>query len=904
MLITINNFQYKAKPDQTILEVAQEKGIKIPTLCHDPNLSNVGACRMCIVEIDESKRSGENKLVAACTTPVIEGMKIFTDSDKVIRSRKTILELLLADHPLDCLTCEANGNCSLQDLAYEYGVTESSYGSKTKSRFEIQNENPFIEVDPDKCILCGKCIRVDQEIQSSYAIEFVNRGFQSKVATPFDKGLGGDYSSCVFCGQCVEICPTAALTYKPSKRRGRAYDFKKVQTTCPYCGVGCQLELRIKDNKVIQVGSVYKKDSPNPMGESCVKGRFGYDYINHADRLTTPLIKRDGSFKEVSWDEALDFVANKLSEIKIKCGSDSIAGLSSAKCTNEENYLMQKFMRAVIGTNNIDHCARLCHASTVVGLEKAFGSGAMTNSIEEVERSDVIFVIGSNPTENHPVIGSKIKRAIKKGAKLIVADPREIELSSYANVNLAQRPGTDVALINGLMHVIIKENLHDKEFIEKRTINFEIIESIVAEYTPEKVEKITKVLAEDIIKAARLFASNDRGAIYYAMGITQHKTGTDNVLALANLALLTGNVGRESTGVNPLRGQNNVQGACDLAALPNVYPGYQVVNNSANCAKFEKIWQAKLSEKVGLTIQEMLNKSGEDIKAMYIMGENPVISDPDQNHVIKALESLDFLIVQDIFLTETAEFADVILPASSFAEKDGTFTNTERRVQLVNKAIESPGLARADWEIIADLSKRMGYEMKYNSAEEIMKEIAKVTPIYGGIYHDRLKEKSLQWPCLDRKHQGTKFLHAGQFATHAHGGKGKFFSVTYIPPAEEPDEEYQYILMTGRMLYHFHTGTMTRRSKAINEYESDAYVEINKKDAAKLKIRDGDRVRVISRRGEVETFARVCYRVQTGQLFMPFHYAESPANCLTNPVLDPEAKIPELKVSAVKVEKV
>ncbi len=893
MLININHRQYEAQPGQTILDIARANGIEIPTLCHHPALSIAGACRMCVVECD-------NRLVASCTTPARDGMEILTDSKRVIGGRKTILDLILSDHPLDCMTCEANGDCKVQDLAYQYDLRESSFGSKRESRFSIRADNPFLEVDPDKCILCGRCVRVDHEIQCSYAIDFVHRGFDSIVGTPFEEGLDGDNSTCVFCGQCVEMCPTGALTYKPSKGKGRDYEFQKIVTTCPYCGVGCQLELHVKDNKVIKVGSVYQVGSPNPVGETCVKGRFGYGYVNHEDRLTTPLIKRNGQFEEVSWDEALDYVAQKLIQIKEIYGSKAIAGFSSAKCTNEENYVMQKFIRAVVGTNSVDHCARLCHASTVAGLARAFGSGAMTNSIGEVEESDVIFVIGSNPTENHPVIGSKIKRALKKGAKLIVADPREIELTGLADVAIYQQPGTDVALVNGLMHVIIQEGLYDQTFVEERTVNFELLESIVAGYNPEKVSAITRVPAKDIIRAARLFASANKGSIYYAMGITQHKTGTDNVLSLANLAMLTGNLGRESTGVNPLRGQNNVQGACDLGALPNVYPGYQAVNLPENKAKFEKAWGTQLSDDIGLTVVEILNAAGKDIKGLYIMGENPVLSDPDQNHVIAALESLDLLVVQDIFLTETAQYADVVLPAASFAEKNGTFTNTERRIQRVRKAIDAPGQSRYDWEIICDLAQRMDYAMSYDSAAEIMEEIAELTPIYGGIHFDRLEGTGLQWPCSSREHQGTKFLHQGQF-TH---GKGKFHTVSYIPPAEEPDSEYSYLLMTGRMLYHFHTGTMSRRSPAIDQYEPDAYVEINLADAKRLGIEDGERVRVTSRRGEVETYARVGERVQEGQLFMPFHYAESPANRLTNPVLDVIAKIPELKVSAVKLEKV
>ncbi len=536
----------------------------------------------------------------------------------------------------------------------------------------------------------------------------------------------------------------------------------------------------------------------------------------------------------------------------------------------------------------------------MAGLATAFGSGAMTNSIDEVEGSDVIFVIGSNPTENHPVIGSKIKRAIKNGTKLIVADPRNIELSSMADICLHQKPGTDVALINGLMHIMIKEGLYDKKFVEERTEGFDDMASTVEEYTPEKVAQITGVSAEDIIKTARLFASAEKGAIYYAMGITQHSNGTDNVMSLANLAMITGNVGKECTGVNPLRGQNNVQGACDMGALPNVYTGYQPVNNSSVKEKFESAWNVKLSDKPGLTAVEIFNQAGKQIKAVYVFGENPVMSDPDQLHIIEALKSLDFLIVQDIFMTDTAQYADVVLPGVSFAEKDGTFTNTERRVQLVRKAVKPQGNARDDWKIICGVAQHMGYDMDYTSTSEIMDEIAMLTPSYGGISHARLEETSLQWPCPDATHPGTKFLHADKFAR----GLGKLSAISYLPPKEEPDDEFDFLLMTGRMLYHYHTGTMTRRSKALHEYRPDAYVEINSEDAKRLGIENRDRVRVSSRRGKVETYALVGERVKPGQVFMPFHYAESPANRLTNAAaLDPVAKIPEYKVCAVKLEK-
>lgn len=537
----------------------------------------------------------------------------------------------------------------------------------------------------------------------------------------------------------------------------------------------------------------------------------------------------------------------------------------------------------------------------MAGLAKSFGSGAMTNSISEVEKSDVIFVIGSNTPESHPVIASKIKRAVNNGSKLIVADPRKIGLSPFADISVQQKPGSDTALINGMMHVIIKEGLEDEKYIEQRTEGYESLKKIVEFYTPEKTSEITGVPAEDIIKMARLYASQDRGAIYYAMGITQHKSGTQNVTSIACLAMLTGNVGREGTGVNPLRGQNNVQGACDLGGLPNVYSGYQKVSDPAIQDKFEKAWGRELSAQPGLTIVEMFNAVDEDrIKSLYIIGENPAVSDPNQHHIEEALRKLEFLIVEDIFLTETAKFADLVLPAACFAEKEGTFTNTERRIQMVRKAVEAPGEAKADWEIITELSAKMGYEMDYQNPAEIMDEIAELTPIYGGINYERIDKTGIQWPCPDKDHSGTKYLHKDEFAK----GIGTFHPAVDSKSIEEADEEFNFIMMTGRMLYHYHTGTMTRNSEATNDYQKEAYVEIHKNDANKLEIENRDRVKITSRRGEIETYAKIGERVQEGQIFMPFHFAESPANRLTNDELDPEGKIPELKVTAVKVEAV
>jgi formate dehydrogenase alpha subunit len=659
------------------------------------------------------------------------------------------------------------------------------------------------------------------------------------------------------------------------------------------------LNVNPKTNRIIratsEVGCI-----PND-GNLCVKGRFGMDFVSHPERLTTPLIKRNGKFEKASWQEAIRFVADRLKQIKSQSGPDSIAGLSSAKCTNEDNYVFQKFIRAAIGTNNVDHCARLCHASTVAGLARAFGSGAMTNSIEEFENTKCIFVIGSNTTEAHPVIALYVKEAVvKNGTQLIVADPRDIELVRYAKLHLQQRPGSDVALINAMMNVIISENLHDKDFISKRTEDFEQVAEAVKDCTPEVAEEITNVPAEAIREAARIYAKAETASIIFSMGITQHTTGTDNVLSLANLAMLTGNVGKESTGVNPLRGQNNVQGACDLGALPNVYPGYQSVEDATIKAKFEKAWGAKLSDSTGLTVVEMMHAIEQgSIRALYVMGENPALSDPNLNRTRKALEQVEFLVSQEIFLSESAQYADVVLPSLCFAEKDGTFTNTERRIQRVRKALSSPGQARDDWQIICDIATAVRYPMQYENAADIMDEIAQLTPIYGGISFDRTEPVGLQWPCPDKSHPGTKYLHRGEFKR----GKGKFHPVRFREPAESPDKDFPFILSTGRQLYQFHTGTLTRKSGAIHQKSPTGYVELHHSDAEKHGITDGDYVKVSTRRGEVVTLASVGNRVARGWLFMPFHFAEGPANMLTNDALDPIAKIPEFKVCAAALTK-
>jgi formate dehydrogenase alpha subunit len=902
--LTIDGKEVRVQPGITIYWAAKAAGVEIPHLCYGEDIHPISSCRLCVVEVE-----GMKNLAASCTYPVSEGMVVHTASERVMKARRMNLELILSDHEISCITCEKSGSCLLEKYAYEFGISESVFTGPHRERsvFPILEENPFILRDYNKCILCGRCVIACAELQFDSAIDYADRGFKAHISTAFGRSLQD--TTCEFCGRCISVCPVGALTEKERVRKGREWEFEATRTICPYCGCGCTLEMHTKEGKLIKVTTPAKGTVSR--GNLCVKGKFGAYFINHPERLTKPLIRKAGSqksaaaaegeFAEASWDEALDLVAKRLREIKEKHGPNAIGGLSSAKCTNEDNYVFQKFMRAVIGTNNVDHCARLCHSSTVAGLAKAFGSGAMTNAIGELRYADCIFITGSNTTEAHPIIGLEVKAAVKKhGATLIVADPREIDLVDVAALHLRQRSGTDVALFNGMMQVILSEGLADGEFIEKRTEDFEKFKAVVMQYTPEKVEKITGVPKDKIIQAARLYAKADRASIIYSMGITQHTTGTDNVLSLANLAMVTGNVGKRSTGVNPLRGQNNVQGACDLGALPNVYPGYQQVANPQLQEKFEKAWETSLSPVPGLTVVEMFHgvEDGK-IRGMYMMGENPFLSDPNVNRVKKDLEALEFLVVQDIFLSETARYADVVLPAASFAEKDGTFTNTERRVQLLRKVLDPPGQAKADWQILSEVASRLGYTMRYSGSAAIMEEIASLTPIYGGMTHDRLQGFGLQWPCPDKEHPGTPYLHKGMFSR----GKGLFTAVEYIPPAEEPDKEYPLLLTTGRILYHFHTGTMSRRVEGLHAIRPDGFVEIHPDDAAALKLSDGELARLTSRRGTVTAKTVVTERSRPGTVFMTFHYREAAANILTNDALDPVAKIPEYKVCAVKVEK-
>jgi len=892
---TIDGINLEAEEGSSLLYAARKNGYDIPSLCSLKHLLPSGSCRMCVVRLE-----GFPGLKSACTLTVCEGMNITAFDEEIEGVRKTTLELLLADHDYDCSVCPQSGECSLQNMAYRYGLglEEISAFGPVRDRPGIRGDSssPVLEFDPGKCIRCGICIQSCWELQGKGVLDFMERGMD---VYPSPEYTSWSDSSCDGCGECVQNCPTAALTEKPVNGKTRITDIDRtVRTTCGYCGVGCQMDLWIKNGKVVRVRGAGPDVLPN-RGRLCVKGRFGYEFLSSPERLETPLIREGEKFREASWEEALDLVASRFMEIRKAHGGSALAGLASARCTNEENYLFQKFIRGVLGTNSVDHCARLCHAPTVAGLVRAFGSGAMTNPIGDLAGADCILITGANVSETHPVTATYIWNARDRGAKIIVIDPRKIDLIHGSYLWLRQKPGTDVAWINGLIHIILAEGLADTEFIETRTENFKALEEAVKPFTPERVEEISGIPAEQLKRAARTYAGSRNSAIVFAMGITQHVTGTDNVLSLANLAMVCGQVGRPSTGVNPLRGQNNVQGACDMGALPDVYPGYQQVSDPSVREKFIRSWGVSdLSPDRGLTVMEMMNGAGEGtVRGMYVMGENPMLSDPNLSHVEDSLKALDFLVVQDIFMTETARLAHVILPAAAFAEKDGTFTNTGRRVLRVRKAVNAPGMARQDGDILCDLAGRMGVPFSYSDPSLIMDEIASVTPVYGGINFHRLETEDLQWPCPHSDHPGTPYLHKDRFSR----GKGLFHPVDFIPPAEQPSREYPFILSTGRMLYHYHTGTMTRRSEALNTFAPDAYAEVSPEDMTALGALEGTVLTVTTRRGEITVPAKVSSRVPAGVIFIPFHFHESPANRLTNDALDPVSKIPEFKVSACRI---
>ena len=892
----IDGIPVEVEKGTTILQAAESVGIKIPTLCYIKGLMPDGSCRMCMVEIENR---GWSKLDTACSAHVSEGDVIQTKSEKVIASRRGVLDLLLSNHKTDCFSCEGNGSCKLQDYCFEYGVEKTSYEGEM-TEFPIDDSNPFFTFNPNLCILCHRCVNTCNKIVGRGAIDTAERGFNSRISTPF--GVPLRESSCESCGNCVAACPTGALSSKRRKNYRPWQVEKKVLTTCPHCATGCQYYLVVKDGKIVDTEAA---EGPSNKGLLCVKGRSGsFDFVHSPERLTHPLIKNKetGEFEQASWEEALDLVASKFLEIKKKYGPDSLAGFACSRSPNEDIYMMQKLVRCAFETNNVDNCARVCHSASVAGLSMTLGSGAMTNPIADItQKPDVIMLVGSNPEEAHPVVGMQIRQAVQRGCKIIVVDPRDIDLAKHADVHLKLRPGTNVAFAIGMMHVIIEEGLQDMKFIEERTEGYEKIKEIVKDYTPEKVGEICHIDPDDLRKAARMYAKADKAPIIYCLGVTEHSTGTEGVMSMSNMALLVGKLGREGCGVNPLRGQNNVQGACDMGALPGDFPGYQKVANPDVIAKFEKAWGKKLNPNPGLHATDVWPAAirGE-VKGLYIFGEDPIVTDPDTAHIIKALESLDFVVMNELFMTETAQYADVILPGVSYAEKEGTFTNTERRVQRVRKAVTIPGEARLDTDIFIDIMNRMGYPQPHLTAAQIMDEIASVTPSFGGISHARLDAgETLQWPCPSKDHPGTPILHVGKFTR----GLGWFYPAEYVPSAELPDEDYPIILMTGRILYHYTTRAMTGKTPGLMEIEGKSFIEMNYKDADAIGVKTGDKVKISSRRGQIVSTARVGRKVSQGETWMPFHFPDGNANWLTNAALDKYARIPEYKVCAVKIEK-
>jgi formate dehydrogenase major subunit len=809
-------------------------------------------------------------------------------------------------------------------------MTDDGSHTPTHPVLPLDLSSPVIAVDHSACILCDRCIRGCDWIQVNEVIGRTGKGFEARIAFDTDRPMGD--STCVACGECMARCPTGALTDKALVMPIQIEKLQPVRSVCPYCGVGCGITMHVQDDRVVRVTG--RTDGPANRGRLCVKGRYGFDYSSHPQRLTVPLVRREEfypkgplsadvaeqgdyrrkrrgdppvdygyilrAFREASWDEALNLCARRFMEIKHEHGPGALAGFGSAKCTNEDNYLFQKLIRASFGTNNVDHCTRLCHASSVAALMECIGSGSVSNPVVDVALAEVCIIVGSNTTENHPVAATFIKQAARRGTTLVVMDPRRPEIARNAHHYVRFKPSTDVALFNGMMHIILREGLQDDAFIRERTENFEALQEVVRHYPPEVAEKITGVPAATIEEIARLYGRTRQGIIFWGMGISQHTTGTDNARALIALAMLTGNVGRPGTGLHPLRGQNNVQGASDVGLIPMVYTGYQSVEDEAVREKFERAWGVPLDPHKGLTVVEIMKAALEGrIRGMLMMGENPFLSDPNINKVRKSLAALEFLAVQDIFLTETAEFADVVLPASTHAEKEGTYTNTDRWVQLAAQATPPPAQAREDWRVLMDLSTRMGYPMAYASPEEIWTEIAALTPPFAGITYERLREAPLVWPCEDPEGAGEVVLFTRTFPR----GPGKFSPAEFAPPQELPDNDYPYVLNTGRVLQHWHTGTMTRRAKALDEISPEPFVEIHPDDAAGLGIEQGDPVRVSSRRGSVVAPARITPRSSKGAVFMPFHFREAAANLLTNDALDPTAKIPEFKYCAVRIEK-
>ena len=975
--LVINGRSVAAQPDQTILDAARAAGIDdIPTLCWYPKLPIVGNCRICLVSVE-----GQAKLLPACATKVADGMVVHTESHAAVENRRGVLRLLLELYPGDHLINggRAQPRNEFERYVVRYGVVPTPPGGRDLP-LRHGDERPgdsMIRHDMSTCVLCTRCVRACEDIQVVGVLDVAQRGEHTEIIVGADGDP--DKAGCTWCGECVRVCPTGAIFEVMPQQRFAPERIRRpdsvVRSVCPYCGVGCQVDLHVADNQVLRVTSPdIELDTPN-QGSTCVKGRFGYDFPQHRDRLTKPLIRkgwvkeggrwawrgptgrerrggpwqtiegegqtakpagpprsvgkslrelsllerldldiRDRAatpaswyepFREATWDEALELTTQELLRIKGARGGDALACFSSAKCSNEENYLLMRLFRGALGTNNIDHCTRLCHSTSVAAMQRALNTSAASGSMREVEHAaDVIFIAGANTTESHPVFGAAIKRAHVRGATLVVADPRRTELAGRADIHLQMQPGTDVALFSAMLNHIVARGLEDKAFIAARTNGFDAVRQSVRALTPEVAAKITGVPADLIRRAAEIYAKGPETSTLWAMGLTQHANGTDLVASLLNLMLACGMIGRWGAAMMPVRGQNNVQGASDVGAIPFVYTDYRSVKDSTIRADYAQVWGVpaeSLSLNEGLMVTEIV-KEESGVRGMYIMGENPIISDPDIAHAEHWFRELEFLAVHDLFLTETARYADVVLPGSSFAEKTGTFVNTERRIQLARQAAGPPGDARHDLEILIELSNRLGLKTSHTTAQDVMREIVRVTPSWAGVTYERLEGAGLQYPVPTPDHPGTAFLFDQRFPTA--DGKASFVPVEYGPPVELPDAAYPFVMNTGRQLYHWHTGTMTRRATGLDQREPTAIMEINPADAAALGLEDGDLARVTSRRNALLISCRISDRVAPGQVFVPFHFREAAANLLTNPVLDPYAKMAELKCCAVRVEAV
>ena len=894
----------------SVMAASMLAGTQIPKLCATDSLEPFGSCRLCLVEIE-----GRRGTPASCTTPAEPGMVVHTQSDKLAKLRKGVMELYISDHPLDCLTCSANGDCELQDMAGAVGLRDVRYGHDGANHFHAEKSgaantmflkqdesNPYFSYDPAKCIVCNRCVRACEEVQGTFALTITGRGFDSRVSPGGTDFLASD---CVSCGACVQACPTATLIEKSVIEHGQP-EHSKV-TTCAYCGVGCSFKAEMQGDKLVRM--VPYKDGRANEGHSCIKGRFAYGYATHKDRITKPMIraKITDPWREVSWEEAIAYTAGEFKRIQAVYGRDAVGAITSSRCTNEEVFVVQKLVRAAFRNNNVDTCARVCHSPTGYGLATTLGTSAGTQDFKSVAKSDVIFVIGANPTDGHPVFASRMKKRLRQGAKLIVADPRQIDLVKTPHVQashfLQLKPGTNVALVNAMAHVVVTEGLINEAYVRERCdiAEFDSWARFVAEQrnSPEATEEFTGVPASDIRAAARLYATGGNAAIYYGLGVTEHSQGSTTVMAIANLAMATGNIGRDGVGVNPLRGQNNVQGACDMGSFPHEFSGYRHVSDDATREVFEMLWGVELEREPGLRIPNMLDEAvGGGFKGIYIQGEDIAQSDPDIHHVTAGLAAMECVVVQDLFLNETAKYAHVFLPGASFLEKDGTFTNAERRINRVRKVM--PPLAGKDeWRITVDLAQALGYDMQYRDPSDIMDEIARLTPSFAGVSYAKLDEMgSVQWPCNDKSPLGTPIMHIDRFVR----GKGRFMITEYIPTEERTGVRFPLILTTGRILSQYNVGAQTRRTENSRWHEQDV-LEIHPFDAESRGISEGDLVAIASRSGEIALHAEITERVQPGVVYTTFHHPGTGANVITTDYSDWATNCPEYKVTAVQVRR-